>query len=70
MERDPYEGGTDVGRDDVRDLGDEPPAAIRDAAPDDPGTDRRLVAGQRPHPAAPNLPVAGRFARARLGPRP
>jgi hypothetical protein len=34
MERDPYEGGTDVGRDHARDLGDEPPALIRDAAPD------------------------------------
>jgi hypothetical protein len=34
MERDPYEGGTDVGRDIVRDLGDEPPGALRDAAPD------------------------------------
>ena len=34
MERDLGEGGSDVGRDDSRDLGDEPPAAIRDAAPD------------------------------------
>jgi hypothetical protein len=34
MERDPYEGGTDVGRDIVRDLGDEPPGALRDAPPD------------------------------------
>lgn len=33
MERD-LEGGSDVGRDLERDLGDEPPAAIRDAAPD------------------------------------
>lgn len=32
MERDP--GGADVGRDLERDLGDEPPAAIRDSAPD------------------------------------
>jgi hypothetical protein len=34
MERDPNESGTDVGRDIVRDLSDEPPAAIRDAPPD------------------------------------
>jgi hypothetical protein len=34
MERDPYEGGTDVGRDLARDLGDEPPSSLRDAAPD------------------------------------
>jgi len=33
MERDP-ESGTDVGRDPGRDLGDEPPPAIRDSAPD------------------------------------
>jgi hypothetical protein len=34
MERDPNEGGNDVGRDITRDLADEPPAAIRDAPPD------------------------------------
>lgn len=34
MERDPNEGGSDVGRDLLRDLGDGPPAAIRDAPPD------------------------------------
>lgn len=34
MERDPYEGGRDVGADRGRDLGDEPPTLIRDAAPD------------------------------------
>ena len=34
MERDPYEGGADVGRDHGRDLGDEPPVLIRDTAPD------------------------------------
>ena len=28
------QGGSDVGRDYERDLGDEPPAAIRDTAPD------------------------------------
>lgn len=34
MERDPLEGGTDVGADHGRSLGDEPPALIRDSAPD------------------------------------
>ncbi|HSK53327.1 MAG TPA: DUF1444 family protein [Clostridia bacterium] len=37
MERDPYDtsqGGSDIGRDHERDLGDEPPASYRDAAPD------------------------------------
>jgi hypothetical protein len=34
MERDPWTGGSDVGRDDSRTLGDEPPASIRDTAPD------------------------------------
>ena len=34
MERDPFAGGSDVGRDLERDLGDEPPAPLRDAAPD------------------------------------
>ena len=34
MERDPFAGGSDVGRDLERDLGDEPPATIRDTAPD------------------------------------
>jgi hypothetical protein len=34
MERDPFEGGRDVGLDLARDLGDAPPAAIRDAPPD------------------------------------
>lgn len=34
MERDPFAGGSDVGRDLERDLGDEPPSSIRDAAPD------------------------------------
>jgi hypothetical protein len=33
MERDP-QGGSDIGRDPERDLGDEPPASIRDSAPD------------------------------------
>jgi hypothetical protein len=34
MERDPNEGGTDFGSDVGRELGDEPPPLIRDAAPD------------------------------------
>jgi hypothetical protein len=34
MERDPFEGGSDVGRDLARDLGDEAPGSIRDSAPD------------------------------------
>ena len=34
MERDPFEGGADIGRDITRDLGDEPPVLIRDTAPD------------------------------------
>jgi len=34
MERDRNEGGSDFGRDLARDLGDEPPSSLRDAAPD------------------------------------
>jgi hypothetical protein len=34
MERDRNEGGSDFGRDLARDLGDEPPASLRDAPPD------------------------------------
>lgn len=34
VERDPFEGGNDVGRDLARDLGDEPPGSLRDSAPD------------------------------------
>src|SRR5882672_7924761 len=34
MERDPFEGGSDIGRETTRDLGDEPPPLYRDAAPD------------------------------------
>lgn len=47
MERDPYEGGSDVGLDIARDLGDEPPASIRDAAPE-------VLA-----PIDPDAPVSG-----------
>lgn len=47
MERDPYAGGADAGRDVTRDLGDEPPALIRDTAPD-------ILA-----PIDPTAPVSG-----------
>jgi hypothetical protein len=52
MERDPYEGGRDVGRDIVRDLSDEPPPAIRDAPPDilSPIDDSAPVSGHTPPP--------------------
>jgi hypothetical protein len=52
MERDPFEGGTDVGRDIVRDLSDEPPAAIRDAPPDilSPIDESAPVSGHVPPP--------------------
>src|SRR5262245_1622093 len=51
MERE-YEGGTDVGRDVARDLGDEPPAALRDAPPDilSPIDDSAPVRGNAPPP--------------------
>ena len=55
MERDPFDrdqGGSDVGRDFERDYGDEPPAAIRDAAPDYLAPIDDIGPGQRPHPAA------------------
>jgi hypothetical protein len=53
MERDP-DGGSDFGRDPERDLGDEPPPAYRDSAPDylapiDAGSP---VSGHSPAPAA------------------
>lgn len=47
MERDLDQGGSDVGRDANRDLGDEPPPAYRDSAPD--------VLGQ----IDPSAPVSG-----------
>ena len=55
MERDPFDrdqGGSDVGRDLERDFGDEPPAAIRDAAPDylAPIDDSAPVSGHTPPP--------------------
>ena len=50
MERDPYEGGSDVGRDLARDLGDEPPSSLRDSAPDilSPIDDSAPVSGHNP----------------------
>ena len=52
MERDST-GGQDVGRDIERDLGDEPPASIRDAAPDYLSPDRRILPG---HPGTRRRP--------------
>ncbi len=54
MERDPYEGGSDVGRDLARDLGDEPPSSLRDHAPDilSPIDDSAPVSGHVPPPPA------------------
>lgn len=59
MERDPYEGGTDVGRDIGRDLGDEPPGALRDTAPDilSPIDDSAPVSGHVPRPESSGSPV-------------
>jgi hypothetical protein len=58
MERDP-EGGTDVGRDYERELGDEPPAAIRDTAPDilAPIDASSPVSGHNPAPEATSSPA-------------
>ena len=72
MERDPFDrdqGGSDVGRDLERDFGDEPPAAIRDAAPDylAPIDDSAPVSGHSPPPET--SASACRHARARLGAR-
>jgi hypothetical protein len=59
MERDPYEGGTDVGRDIVRDLSDEPPGALRDAPPDilSPIDEASPVSGHVPPPEKKASPV-------------
>lgn len=59
MERDPYEGGTDVGRDVVRDLGDEPPGALRDAPPDilSPIDESAPVSGHVPPPEKTASPM-------------
>jgi hypothetical protein len=52
MERDPFEGGSDVGNDIARDLGDEPPASYRDTAPDilAPIDESSPVSGHNPAP--------------------
>lgn len=52
MERDPYEGGSDVGRDLARDVGDEPPSSLRDSPPDilSPIDDSAPVSGHVPPP--------------------
>lgn len=54
MERDPFDSGADVGRDPARDLGDEPPPAYRDSAPDylAPIDDSAPVSGHVPPPAS------------------
>jgi len=59
MERDPNEGGTDVGRDFARDLADEPVAAIRDAPPDilAPIDESAPVSGHVPAPEPSASPV-------------
>jgi hypothetical protein len=59
MERDPYEGGTDVGRDHARDLSDEPPPAIRDAPPDilSPIDESAPVSGHVPPPEPSGSPI-------------
>ena len=59
MERDPYESGTDAGRDVVRDLGDEPPGALRDAAPDilSPIDESSPVSGHMPPPEKAGSPM-------------
>ena len=58
MERD-TNGGTDVGRDYERGLGDEPPAAIRDTAPDylAPIDASAPVSGHLPAPEPTSSPV-------------
>jgi hypothetical protein len=52
MERDPFESGSDIGRDSTRDLGDEPPPLYRDAAPDvlAPIDESSPVSGHTPPP--------------------
>ncbi len=59
MERDPNEGGTDVGRDFVRDVADEPVAAIRDAPPDilSPIDQSSPVSGHVPAPQPAGSPA-------------
>ncbi|HUP55722.1 MAG TPA: hypothetical protein VM408_09470 [Methylomirabilota bacterium] len=59
MERDRNEGGSDVGRDLSRDMGDESPSSLRDAAPDilSPIDDSAPVSGHSPPGAARVSPM-------------
>ena len=59
MERDPYEGGAEPGRDIVRDLGDETPGALRDAPPDilSPIDESAPVSGHVPPPEHAGSPM-------------
>ena len=59
MERDPYEGGRDVGRDLERDLGDEPRSSLRDSAPDilSPIDETAPVSGHVPASTSHTSPV-------------
>ena len=70
MERDRNEGGSDFGRDLARDMGDEPPSSLRDAAPDilSPIDDSAPVSGH--NPAQRTARVRDGFAGARLETRP
>lgn len=58
MEREP-DGGSDVGRDFERELGDDPPASIRDSAPDylAPIDDSAPVSGHSPAPESSASPA-------------
>ncbi len=58
MDREP-QGGSDVGRDSERDLGDEPPTTIRDTAPDylAPIDGSAPVSGHSPAPTSPTSPA-------------
>ncbi len=58
MEREP-DGGSDVGRDFERELGDDPPASIRDSAPDylAPIDDSSPVSGHSPAPESSASPA-------------
>ena len=72
MERDPFGGGSDVGVDHARDLGDEPPVLDPRRGPRRPGAHRPGRAGQRPPARAGGHHLDRGLARTRLvaGPRP
>jgi hypothetical protein len=59
MERDPHEGGRDVGNDILRELGDEPPGSFRDTAPDllAPIDESSPVSGHTPPPQSTSSAV-------------